>query len=143
MEKILIGSDHAGFAMKEKIKKYLEGQYEFSDLGTYSEDSVDYPDYAKKVARQVAVSPGARGILICGSGIGVCITANKIKGIRAALCYSKKAAQLSRLHNDANIVCTAGREETMDPPEEIIKTFLETDFSGEDRHKKRINKIES
>lgn len=141
MKKIIIGSDHAGYPMKERIKKELGDQYEFVDLGTNSEASVDYPIYAEKVAQQVSVTPGAQGVLVCGSGIGVSITANKVNGIRAALAYSKSAAALARQHNNANIIATAGREETMDDPVEIVKTFLETDFSGEERHVQRVNQI--
>jgi len=141
MKKVIIGSDHAGYAMKERIKKELGGQYKFIDLGTDSEKSVDYPVYAEKVAKQVAVTPDSQGVLVCGSGIGVSITANKVKGIRAALAYSKNAAALARRHNDANIVCTAGREGTMDDPVAIVKTFLETDFSGDERHARRVKQM--
>jgi len=141
MKKIIIGSDHAGYAMKERIKKELGDKYQFVDMGTDGEKSVDYPDYAEKVAKKVAVTPDSQGVLVCGSGIGVSIAANKVHGIRAALAYSKKAAMLARQHNDANVVATAGREGTMDDPVEIVKTFLETDFSGDERHARRVKKI--
>jgi len=140
-KKIIIGSDHAGYQMKERIKKELGDQYEFVDLGTDSEESVDYPVYAEKVAQRVAVTPDAQGVLVCGSGIGVSIVANKVDGIRAALCYSKEAAKSAREHNNANIVATAGRSETMDDPVEIVKTFLETDFSHVDRHERRVKQM--
>ena len=141
MKKIIIGSDHAGYQIKEKIKQELGDQYNFVDLGPSNEEAVDYPIYAEKVAQQVAVTPGSQGVLICGSGIGMSIAANKVKGVRAALAYSKNAAKLARLHNDANIIATAGREETMDNPVEIIRTFLETDFSGDERHARRVKEM--
>jgi ribose 5-phosphate isomerase B len=141
MQKVVIGSDHAGYEMKERIKKELGSEYEFVDLGTNNGDSVDYPVYAEKVARQVAVSPDAKGIVVCGSGIGVSIAANKVNGIRAALCYNKKSAELSRQHNDANVLATAGREETVDDPVEIARVFLSTPFSGEPRHAKRVQQM--
>lgn len=141
MQKVVIGSDHAGFEMKERIKKELGSEYEFVDMGTNNGESVDYPIYAEKVARQVAVTPDAKGIVVCGSGIGVSIAANKVNGIRAALCYNKKSAEMSRLHNDANIMATAGREETVDDPVEIARTFLSTPFSGEARHARRVQQM--
>ncbi len=141
MKKIVIGSDHAGYEMKERIKKELGDQYEFADLGTHSSDSVDYPEYAEKVAQQVAVTPGSQGVLVCGSGIGVSMVANKVNGVRAALCYSNEAASSARQHNNANVVATAGRSQTQDDPVEIVKTFLETDFSGEERHERRVEQM--
>jgi len=142
MKKVIIGSDHAGYAMKEKIKKELGKKYQFVDMGTTDgEKSVDYPVYAEKVAKQVAVTPNSQGVLVCGSGIGVSIAANKVHGIRAALGYSKNAAMLARQHNNANIIATAGREGVMDDPVEIVKTFLETDFSGDERHARRVKEI--
>ena len=142
MRKVVIGSDHAGYAVKERIKKELGDQYEFVDVGPDSEDSVDYPKYGEKVARQVAVTPGGEGVVVCGSGIGISIAANKVPGVRAALCYSKHAAEMARLHNDANIVATAGREPMMDDPVEIVKTFLETNFSNEERHARRVKQLD-
>jgi ribose 5-phosphate isomerase B len=142
MKKVIIGSDHAGYDMKEKIKKELGDKYQFVDMGTTNgKDSVDYPIYAEKVAKQVAVTPGSQGVLVCGSGIGVSIAANKVHGVRAALGYSKNAAFLARQHNDANVIATAGREGVMDDPVEIVKTFLETDFSGDERHKRRVKEV--
>lgn len=141
MKKVIIGSDHAGFETKERIKKELGKQYEFIDVGPDGEESVDYPIYAEKVGQQVAVTPGAQGVLVCGSGIGVSIAANKVPGIRAALCYSVNAAKLARQHNDANVVATAGREGIMDDPIKIVKTFLSTDFAGEERHARRVKEI--
>lgn len=141
MKKVVIGSDHAGFAMKERIKKELGDQFDFVDLGTHSDVAVDYPIYAEKVARQVAVTPDGQGVLVCGSGIGVSIVANKVDGVRAALCYSKDAAASARQHNDANVVATAGRTQTQDDPVDIVRTFLETDFSGEERHARRVKEM--
>lgn len=141
MKKVVIGSDHAGFPIKERIKKSLGSRYLFIDLGTDSEQSVDYPVYAEKVAQQVALNADLQGVLVCGSGIGVTIAANKVHGIRAALAYSKQAAKMAREHNDANIVATAGREGTIDDPVEIVNTFLSTAFSGEERHARRVKQM--
>lgn len=141
MKKVVIGADHAGFLMKERIRKELGGEYEFVDVGTSSEESVDYPIYAEKVGKQVAVTPDGVGIVVCGSGVGVSISANKVKGIRCALAYSKKTAEMSRLHNNANILATAGREETVDDPVEIARVFLETKFLSEERHIRRNKMI--
>jgi len=141
MKKVVIGSDHGGFAVKERIKKELGKKYDFVDVGTDSEASVDYPVYGEKVAQQVAVSPDTQGIVVCGSGIGISIAANKVPGVRAALCYSKQAAELSRQHNDANILAIAGRVEMMDDPVEIADKFLSTDFSGDERHARRVKQV--
>lgn len=140
-KKIAMGCDHAGYCMKEEIKKYLEGEgYMVKDFGTYSEDSVDYPDYAHPVADSVENGLYEKGILICGSGNGVCITANKNKGIRAALCWNVEVAALARMHNDANIVCIPARFIEKELAIDIVKTFLNTAFEG-GRHERRIKKI--
>ena len=132
--KIAIGSDHAGFELKEKIKKYLEELgYKFKDFGTDSNESVDYPDYALKVAESVAKKEYDRGILICGSGIGMCMTANKVSGIRAALCHDVETAKLSREHNDANILTFGSRIIDENTAKDMVKVWLETEFLG-DRH---------
>jgi ribose 5-phosphate isomerase B len=141
MKKVVIGSDHAGFAVKERIKQVLEDEYEFIDVGTENEDSVDYPIYGEKVAREVANNPNLQGIVVCGSGIGISISANKVPGIRAALCYSKRAAEMSRLHNNANVLAIAGREKMMDDPVDIAQTFLKTKFSDEERHLRRVEQM--
>lgn len=141
MKKIIIGSDHAGYNMKERIKKELGNQYDFVDVGPDSDESVDYPKYAQKVAQQVAMSPGAQGVVICGNGVGICIAANKVNGIRCGLAYSIESAKSARQHNDANIVSVGGRSPMMDDPVEIVKTFLETDFSGDERHARRVKEI--
>jgi len=141
MKKVVIGSDHAGFAVKERIKQVLEDEYEFIDVGTENEDSVDYPIYGEKVAQEVAKNPDLQGIAVCGSGIGISISANKVPGIRAALCYSKRAAEMARLHNNANVLAIAGREKMMDDPVTIAKTFLKTKFSDEERHLRRVEQM--
>ncbi len=138
---IIIGSDHAGFKMKEEIRKYVEKLgHKILDYGTNSEESVDYPDIAGKVAGDV-VKQKKIGILICGSGTGVTIAANKIKGARAALCFDEFTAKTSREHNDANILCLAGRDMTLGQAKKITKTWLDTEFSNEERHKRRIEKV--
>jgi ribose 5-phosphate isomerase B len=138
--KISLGSDHAGFKLKESIKNYLkEKGYEVKDFGTNSEESVDYPDYAKAVAKDV-IKNNSRGILICGTGIGMSIAANKIKGIRAALCRSEYDAEMSRRHNDANILTLGSRTTHTDDAKKIVDVFLNTPFE-EGRHIQRIKKI--
>lgn len=141
MKKVLIASDHAGYEVKERIKKELGTEFEFIDLGTNSTDSVDYPKYGEKVAQQVAVTQGAQGVLVCGSGVGISIAANKVPGARCVLAFSKEVAKGSREHNDANIVAVAGRMKMMDDPVEIVRTFLETDFSNEERHARRVKQM--
>ena len=139
--KIAIGSDHAGFCTKEKIKEFLTKKgYVVEDFGTYSEQSVDYPDYAHPVANAVEKDITTKGILVCGSGNGVCMTANKHKDIRAALCWNAEIAELSRKHNDANIVCIPARFITVELAESIVDVFLNTDFEG-GRHENRVRKI--
>ncbi len=138
MKTIAIGSDHAGYDMKEQIKKELGGEYEFVDMGTNSNESADYPVYAKKVGEFVQENEGSQGVLLCGNAIGITMAANKMKGIRAALAYSKEVAAQTRQHNHANVVAVAGRSKMMDDPVEIVKTFLETDESEEERHERRV-----
>ena len=139
--KIALASDHAGFSEKERLKPLLNDLgLEVADLGTVSEASVDYPDYGKKVGKSVVQTPGSKGILVCGSGIGVCISANKIRGIRAASSWDATSARLSRQHNDANIVCIGARLTGLEVALEITRTFLKTPFEG-GRHQKRIDLI--
>ena len=141
--KIGIGSDHAGFCLKEQIRKALiKTGYDVVDFGTRNNKSVDYSDYAVKVARAVAFREIDRGILICGTGIGMSITANKIRGIRAALCNDLFCAKLSRLHNDANILAMGGRILAGELAWEITQTFLETPFTA-GKHLRRVNKIKA
>ena len=143
MNKIAIASDHAGLSGKEAIKKTLdELGVAYQDFGTHSQDSVDYPDYAEQVARAVADGEYERGILVCGSGIGMQIAANKVHGIRAALAWNEETARLSRQHNDANIVAVGARTTPPETIEQIVRAFLNTDFEG-GRHQSRVEKIAS
>lgn len=139
--KIAIGGDHAGFQLKESIKNQLETEGHFvEDFGPFSDQSVDYPDFVHPVARVVEDKEYNFGILICGSGNGVAMTANKHKGIRAALCWNEMLAKLARAHNDANVLCLAGRFMDEDLAKEIVNIFLNTEFDG-GRHVRRIKKI--
>tara|TARA_B110001452_G_C15077006_1_gene375853 strand:- start:310 stop:747 length:438 start_codon:yes stop_codon:yes gene_type:complete len=139
--KICIASDHAGYELKEKIKDYLiKKDIPIIDLGPMSNNSVDYPDYAKKVAKRVSLKKSGAGILVCGSGTGMAITANKFKGIRAAQCYNKKSTILSRQHNNANIICLGSRMMKNKEAFSFINNFFKTKFEG-GRHQKRVNKI--
>jgi ribose 5-phosphate isomerase B len=141
MKKVLIASDHAGFDGKEAIKKTLDEMgVQYEDVGTSSLDSVDYPDYAERVARRVASGEAERGILVCGSGIGMEIAANKVPGVRAALAWNEETARLARRHNDANIVAVGARTTPQETIDRIIRAFLTTDFEG-GRHQRRIEKI--
>ncbi|HMS98016.1 MAG TPA: ribose 5-phosphate isomerase B [Saprospiraceae bacterium] len=138
---IAIGSDHAGFAYKEKIKQTLiRGGYEVLDKGTFGETSVDYPDFAHPVASAVESGAANWGILICGSGNGVAITANKHAGIRAALCWKEELARLARAHNDANVLCIPARFVSLELAKKMVKAFLSEPFEG-GRHLNRVQKI--
>lgn len=140
---IILGSDHAGYEAKEDIKRFLsEIDQDFEDEGTFSSESCDYPVIAENVAKKVAKSKNSKGILICGSGIGVSIAANKIKGIRAALCMNPELAEMARKHNDANILCLAARFMSYEQMHESISKFLSANFEG-GRHQRRIEQIES
>ncbi len=137
--KIAIASDHAGFELKEQIKEFFS-EMEIVDFGTYSSESMDYPDTGFKAAKAVAGGDCERGILICGSGLGMSIVANKVSGIRAALCQTKQFAELSRKHNNSNILVLSGRFISEYLAKEIIDVWLNTEFEGE-RHQKRLDKI--
>ncbi len=137
--KIAIASDHAGFELKEKIKKILT-EYEIVDYGSENSDSMDYPDTGFKAAEAVSKGDCGRGILICGSGLGMSIVANKVSGIRAALCQTKQFAKLSRRHNNSNILVLSGRFISEYLAKEIIDVWLNTEFEG-GRHQKRLDKI--
>ena len=140
--KIAIGSDHAGYELKKELIEYLHNnKYEVFDEGTNSIERCDYVDFAKKVAIKVAKKEVDRGILICGTGIGMSIASNKIKGIKAALCVTEYMAKFSRLHNNSNILCLGSRTVETRENLKIVKIWLETDFEG-GRHIPRINKIE-
>jgi ribose 5-phosphate isomerase B len=139
--KLAIGADHAGFDYKEQLKKYLlEKKFEIVDKGTYSTDSVDYPDFAHPVANAVANKEVDSGILICGSANGVAIVANKHQGIRAAICWTNEIAELARMHNDANIICIPARFVDVNLAKSMTDIFLETKFE-KGRHEKRVDKI--
>lgn len=139
---LAIGCDHAGYDTKEMLKKTLEQQgWTVADKGTHSTESTDYPDYAHQVARAVADGSAALGILVCGSGNGVCITANKHTGVRAALAWQPEIAALARQHNDANVVCIPARYVSEQEARTIAETFLQTGFEG-GRHSRRVEKIE-
>lgn len=140
--RIAIGSDHAGFDQKERLKAHLTAQgHEVTDVGTASADeSVDYPDFAEQVARAVASGTVERGVLVCGTGIGMAIAANKVDGVRAANVTDPEFARLAREHNDANVVAVSGRFVPEQVNEEIVDVFLGTEFGGE-RHQRRVDKI--
>jgi ribose 5-phosphate isomerase B len=140
---IALGADHAGYEFKEKIKQLLTSLgYKFTDFGTSSPQSTDYPEYAQKVAEEVSGGKAEFGILVCGTGIGMSIVANKHKGVRAAVVESVLAAKLSREHNNANVLALGARITPWETAQEIIKTFLSTNFEG-GRHQRRIDKIHS
>ena len=138
---IAIGSDHAGFALKAIIIDLLKSKgLQVTDLGTHSEESVDYPDFAHPTAEAVEKGEAAWGVLICGSANGVAITANKHQGIRAAICWNQEIAQLARQHNNANIICIPARFVSVSVAEDMVATFAQTPFEG-GRHQKRVGKI--
>lgn len=142
MTKIAVGSDHAGFNLKNTIKKYLEEKgYEVKDCGTNSTDSCDYPVYAKAVAKSVASGEYEKGILCCGSGVGVSIVANKVKGVRAVLAHESLTAKLSRNHNDANVLCLGERITGEALALDIVETWLHSKYEG-GRHQRRIDMME-
>ena len=141
MKKIFLSSDHAGYKLKEFIKIHLDKKkISYTDLGPFNSDRVDYPDYAHKVAKKVKTNNNHAGILVCGSGMGMNIAANRHKNIRAAQCFNLKSTKLSRLHNDANIITLGSRLLKKKIVMQLINVFLITKFEG-GRHKKRINKI--
>ena len=139
--KVAMGADHAGFELKEKIKAQLENEGHFiDDFGSFSDESVDYPDYVHPVAEAIEKKDYDFGILVCGTGNGSAITANKHQGIRAVICWNEMLAKLARSHNDANILCLAGRFIDYELAREIVEVFLKTKFDG-GRHQRRIDKI--
>lgn len=141
---IALGCDHGGFELMQEVKRYLEKEgLEYQDFGCYSTASVDYPVYARKVAHAILDGNCDKGILICGTGIGISIAANKISGIRAALCTDCFCAEATRLHNDANILAMGGRVVGPGLAVKIVDTFLNTPFSGDERHARRIHLIEN
>lgn len=143
-EKILIAADHGGYKLKSEIQKALRAEFEFHDLGTDKDASVDYPDFASAVAEKISSGEHTRGILICGTGIGMCMAANKFRRVRAALATSEDMARLSIEHNNANILCLGERILDQDTAIAIVKTWLNTTFdtsSKSERHMRRIDKI--
>ena len=141
---VAIGCDHGGFELKQEVLKFLEQKgIEYKDFGCYSTASVDYPEYARKVAHAILDGTCDKGILICGTGIGISIAANKIPGIRAALCTDCFCAQATREHNEANILAMGGRVVGPGLGTKIVETFLETPFSNDERQNRRINLIEA
>lgn len=141
---IYIGADHAGYELKNKMSAYIEKElkHEVTDLGTFNGDTVDYPDIAREVAEKVFENPGSMGILVCGTGTGMCMVANKQKGIRAASCDNETLARAARAHNDANMLCFGQRIVGEELAKNVVKAFLETAFEG-GRHQARVDKIES
>ena len=142
-QKIFLGADHAGFKLKDKIKKFLDSLgYKYEDLGAFTdENACDYPETALKLARNV-VKNNSMGILMCGTGTGEAIVANKVKGIRAANCFNEFTAKMSREHNNSNVLCMGARVIDIKMAKKITKAWLETDFSKEERHIKRVKQIE-
>ncbi len=140
-KRLALASDHGGFELKEKVKDFLKMRnLEVIDLGTNSEDSVDYPEFGKKCGKFVADGNADLGIVICGTGIGISIAANKVDGIRCALCTSKEMAEMSKKHNNANVLALGGRTTSFEQAKEIISTWLENDFEG-GRHQRRIDQL--
>tara|TARA_B100000242_G_scaffold141921_1_gene100948 strand:+ start:512 stop:949 length:438 start_codon:yes stop_codon:yes gene_type:complete len=140
MAKILIASDHAGFHLKEELKKHFTSEHEFMDLGSNSSDSVDYPDYAHILSQKISESKDSFGILICGSGIGMSMVANRYKDVRAALCLNEKMAQLSREHNNANVLVLGSRLISCEEAIKCLIMFFKSKFEG-NRHQARLDKF--
>ena len=141
--KVSMGCDHGAYGLKETLKEYLTKKgYEIEDCGCYSEESCDYPDMARAAAEKVASGECERGIVLCTTGIGVSITANKVKGVRAALCHNEDCAKMTRLHNDSNVIAMGAKYVEPELAKKMVDIFLETAFSEEERHQRRVNKIE-
>jgi RpiB/LacA/LacB family sugar-phosphate isomerase len=139
---ISIGTDHRGFSMKEELKKFLSTEnIQYKDFGTFSEESVDYPDYAKLVSESIQKNEAEYGVLICGSGMGICIPANKYHGIRAVNVLTEKMAEMSRRHNNANVICFGADFIDAETAKICLKKFLSTPFDSDERHARRVKKI--
>ncbi len=142
--KIFIGSDHGGFELKQKVVEYLEKEeYPIEDLGCKNNESCDYPNFGAQVGKKVVETKGSKGIVICGSGVGISIAANKVKGVRCVLANSCELAQLGREHNGANILSMGERTKYIDDPLEIVKTFLSTDIDPGERHQRRREQLDA
>jgi ribose 5-phosphate isomerase B len=141
MKSIVVGSDHAGFPLKETIKKFLEGKFKVIDVGTYSEASVDYPDYAVKVGEAIASGQAHSGILICGSGVGASVAANKIKGIRAGLCHDHYSAHQGVEHDDMNVLVLGARVIGIAAAQDLVEAYIAAKFTREARHMRRLAKV--
>lgn len=140
--RIAVGSDHAGFELKQLMKGFLEELgHEVRDLGTHDTESVDYPDYAKAVGRMVRTGQAVRGILICGSGVGACVAANKIQGIRAGLCHDTYSAHQGVEHDDMNVLVLGGRVIGEQMARELVRAYVGASFTGEERHRRRLAKV--
>lgn len=140
--KIAIGSDHGGYELKEKVRNHLAGKHKVTDVGTGSKESCDYPDFAKKVAMLISSKKVDRGILICRSGIGMCIAANRFKGVRAAVCHDEKAARIGRKHNDTNVLCLGADFTDEEESVKITEAWLNTGFDSNEKRVRRIEKID-
>ena len=142
--RIALAADHAGFELKEKMEAYLKEEgFEVMDLGTHSEEPVDYPDFALAIGEALRKGRAERGILICGSGVGACVAANKIKGIRAALCHDTYSAHQGVEHDDINVLCLGARVIGEELTKELVMAFLAARFTGEERHRRRLDKIKA
>lgn len=140
--KIFLGSDHAGFDFKEQLKRFFDSKkIQYDDCGTYTSEQTDYPDYAFIVGRHVVENSGSFGVLICGTGSGMCIAANKVPGVRAIEAYDTYSAEMSKKDNNANVLCLRSRKITFAKVKKIVSTWLKSEFSGETRHKRRLDKI--
>ncbi len=141
MTAIVIGSDHAGFSLKEDLKQLLSSSYEVVDVGTHGEASVDYPDFAAKLGEAILVGQAKKGILICGSGVGASVAANKIQGIRAGLCHDHYSAHQGVDHDDMNVLVLGARVIGIELAHDLVRSFLAATFTSEDRHLRRLNKV--
>ncbi len=141
--RIYLGADHAGFPLKEQVRAIMTARGdEVIDVGAHSEEPVDYPDIASKVARAVAAGDARFGILVCGTGIGMAIAANRVRGVRAAQVYDPEMARMARMHNDANVLTLPGRYIDVERAAEVVEAFLDTEFEG-GRHQRRVDKIDA
>ncbi len=140
---VYMGSDHAGFEVKEKLRKYIEEKgYGIIDLGCFNEEACDYPDFAREVGEKVLEHKNARGVLICGTGIGMSMAANRLRGVRAVLATTEEYAEMGRKHNDANVLCMGARTTEVTMMEKLFDVFMATEFEGEERHIHRVDKMD-